>query len=165
MQGRVTDRQGQGIPNLRIEAWDNDLILHDLVGSAITDEQGAFQMQFEESYFRELFLDRQPGLFFRVFRENILIKSTEKSVMWNVETAKTPVVIEVDLAAAEETPKEFVVQGQVRHPDGNTIFHKLRCINGLNSINDIGIACQRGELLRGVLANQLRDMVAQRPET
>ena len=102
IQGRVIERQSrQGIGKLRVEAWDKDLIFNDLVGSAITNEQGAFQMRFDETYFRELFLDRQPDLFFRVFREDVLIQSTENSVMWNVETAETQVAIEVDLAAEE----------------------------------------------------------------
>ena len=103
IQGRVTDsHSGQGIADLRVEAWDKDLLFNDLVGSAITDEQGAFQMQFDETYFRELFLDCQPDLFFRVFRENVLIKSTENSVMWNVQTTEIPVAIEVDLTPGDE---------------------------------------------------------------
>ena len=104
IQGRVTDsHSGQGIANLCVEAWDKDLLFDDLVGSAVTDEQGAFQMQFDETYFRELFLDRRPDLFFRVFRENVLIKSTENSVMWNVKTTEIPVLIEVDLIPGEES--------------------------------------------------------------
>lgn len=104
IQGKVIDQQSrQGIAHLRVEAWDKDLFFNDLVGSEITDEQGAFRMQFDESYFRELFLDRQPDLFFRIFRDNSLIGSTENSVMWNVETAETPVSIEIDLAPVEES--------------------------------------------------------------
>ena len=102
--GKVIDGKTLlGVPGLRVEAWDEDLVFNDLVGSAITDDEGSFQMQFDESYFRELFLDRQPDLFFRIFRDNFLIGSTENSVMWNVETAETQVSIEIDLAPAEET--------------------------------------------------------------
>jgi hypothetical protein len=58
----------QGLFAVRVEAWDKDLICSDLVGSAVTDSQGVFQITFDESYFQELFGDRRPDLFFRVFR-------------------------------------------------------------------------------------------------
>ena len=61
IQGRVIDPQTRhDIANLRVEAWDKDLRLNDLVGSAVTVEQGSFQMRFNETYFRELFLGGCP---------------------------------------------------------------------------------------------------------
>src|SRR4051794_23561868 len=96
--GRVISRTSQqGVPNLRVEAWDKDLIVDDLVGSAVTDDEGAFRMEFESSYFRELFSDRQPDLFFKVFDGSKLVKSTEDSILWNVDAGETGVVIEVDV--------------------------------------------------------------------
>jgi hypothetical protein len=98
--GRIIERRTRSaIAQLRIEAWDKDLIVDDLVGSAVTDEKGAFQMEFDQSYFQELFLDRQPDLFFKVFRQSKLIKSTEDSVLWNVRVGETEIVIEVDIPA------------------------------------------------------------------
>ena len=41
----------QGIAGLRVEAWDKDMICNDLVGSAVTNEQGAFKIEFTSSYF------------------------------------------------------------------------------------------------------------------
>lgn len=102
--GRVIDRKTRcGIAGLRIEAWDKDLICNDLVGSAVTrDEEGTFGMEFDESYLQELFQDRHLDLFFKVFHEKELIKSTEDSVLWNVETGETNIIIEVDVPAAEQ---------------------------------------------------------------
>lgn len=109
--GRVIDRTTrQGVAGLRVEGRDKDLIFHDLVGSSTTDEQGDFQIEFTESHFKELFLDRQPDIFFKVFRGDVLIKSTEDSVLWNVQAGETEVVIEVDVPAADE-PETFVVRG------------------------------------------------------
>lgn len=121
ISGRVINRTTrQGVSGLRIEAWDKDLIFDDLVSSATTDEQGDFQIEFTQSHFRELFLDRQPDLFFKVFRVEELIKSTENSVLWNVEARDTEVVIEVDLPAAGKT-EAFVVRGEVRDADGSLL--------------------------------------------
>lgn len=96
ISGRVIDHKTrQGLTGLRVEGWDKDLICNDLVGSALTDEQGAFQIMFNESYFRELFLDRQPDLFFKVFCKGNLIESTEDSVLWNGAAEETQIVIEI----------------------------------------------------------------------
>ena len=114
------------MPGLRVEAWDKDLIFNDLVGSAITDEQGAFEFVFSEAYFRESSWIGGQISFFKVFREDKLIKSTEDSVLCNVENIETPVVIEVDITAAPPRPEElFVVQGQIRYPDGKPFTRGL----------------------------------------
>ncbi len=119
--GRVIDHTTrQGLAGLRVEAWDKDLLYNDLVGSATTDAEGRFHVEFTDSYFKELFLDRQPDLFFKVFRGDGLIKSTEDSVLWNVAAGETEVVIEVDIPAAAK-PETFVVRGEVRDADGSLL--------------------------------------------
>ena len=92
----TNNRSHQGITGLRVEAWDNDFIFDDLVGDAISNEQGAFQIEFKASYFRELFLDIRPDLYFKIFHGNKFIDSTENSVLWNVDQELTHVNIEVD---------------------------------------------------------------------
>ena len=112
--GRVIDRTvRQGVSNLRVEGWDKDLICNDMVGSATTDEQGTFVIEFTSAYFKELFLDRQPDLFFKVFRANELIKSTEDSVLWNVAVGVSEVVIELDISAVGMPEETSLVRGTV----------------------------------------------------
>ena len=98
INGRIIDRTTKkGIPDLQIEAWDKDLIFDDLVGSAITDVEGYFRIEFTETHYQECFLDRQPDLFFKVFRQSRLLTSTENSVLWNLATPNTEITIEVEL--------------------------------------------------------------------
>jgi hypothetical protein len=120
---RVIDRQtSSGVPELRVEAWDKDLIFDDSLSSAVTDSQGAFQFEFDESYFTELFLDRRPDLFFKVYHEDKLIKSTEDSIIWNVKPGDTELVINVD-APTSSSPLvwrgkyEFWLTGTDHHED------------------------------------------------
>jgi hypothetical protein len=97
ISGRIINQQTcQGVIGLRVEAWDKDLIFNDLVGSAMTDTVGAFRIEFSAPHFQECFLDRRPDLFFKIFRGDALIHSTEDAVLWNVDKGEAPVVIAVE---------------------------------------------------------------------
>jgi Rps23 Pro-64 3,4-dihydroxylase Tpa1-like proline 4-hydroxylase len=94
IQGRVVDGQtDQGLGGIRVEAWDKDLLFDDLVGSAISDAEGRFEITFSEAYFNECFLDRRPDLFFKLFQGERLLHSTEDSVLWNVALPGVQVTI------------------------------------------------------------------------
>ncbi|NEO09783.1 peptidoglycan-binding protein [Moorena sp. SIO3I8] len=118
--GRVIDPKTSGVVSgLRVEAWDKDLIFNNLVGRAITDDHGSFGMEFDESYFQELFADQRPDIFFKVFCDQQLIKSTEDSVLWNLDIGETEVLITVDNYSKNNVYEKYLqaaVQGSKDNP-------------------------------------------------
>jgi hypothetical protein len=139
IKGRVIDHKThRGIPGLRVEPWDKDLIYDDLVGSATTDEQGAFQITFDASYFKKLFTDRKPDLFFKVFFEDKEIHSTKDNVIWNFDNADEEITIEIDFIKLEPTVVEDIKALQriiFIAPDLDTSFKLLN--KGIKSVNQI----------------------------
>lgn len=105
--GKVTDKNsGTGIQGLLVKAWDADLILNDLVGSAPTDAEGIFVMEFDETYFREIFLDRKPDLFFEIYYKGKCIFSTQNEIICNLSPGEHQINLEIDLGLLEETPPD-----------------------------------------------------------
>src|SRR5688572_12111998 len=97
IKGKVIDQlTGSGIANLRIEAWDMDPGTDDYLGSAISQQDGYFEISFNEYLFREFFFfDREPDLYFKVFYGATLLFSTESSVIWNLRSKNKEVTLNV----------------------------------------------------------------------
>lgn len=123
IKGRVIDSfTGDGIGGVRVEAWDSDLFfVDDFLGSATTRSDGSFSITFDESAFQDVFFDRRPDLYFKVYCYNELLVSTEGSVQWNVEEPHKGVEIE----APHPTPLPFTE----RH-----IYLKIERIEGYSPV-------------------------------
>jgi hypothetical protein len=67
-----------------VKSYDKDLLFDDLLGSAITDTQGNFDIICELSDFRDFF-EKRPDIYFKVFGgdRTTLIHDTKKAVRWN----------------------------------------------------------------------------------
>jgi hypothetical protein len=120
--GRIVDSKTKdGGGGLRVEAWDKALIVKAAIGTATTDKQGAFVIELAKGRSKELFGDRKPLLFFKVFRSDQLAASTEASVLWDADKPDTEVVIKLDTPSPKALDKTFTFSGQVRRADG-TVF-------------------------------------------
>ena len=96
INGKVVElNSGEGIKGDRIEAWDKDLMVSDLVGSAVSNDNGVFRIEFTEEHFKELFFDRRPDLFFKVYRKGQMIQNTINSIFWNVEREDVEITLQV----------------------------------------------------------------------
>lgn len=94
VKGRVIDQfSGDGISGVRVEAWDKDFGLDDYLGSAGTRNDGSFSISFDDSAFGDIFFDKWPDLYFKVYCYKELLASTEDSVLWNVRQPQTGVEI------------------------------------------------------------------------
>ncbi len=124
IQGQVRDENtGVGIGGLHVEGCDKDLLVDDSVAEATTEANGVFHLKFEAKRFRELFLDREPDLFFKIYQDGKLVKSTRDSVIWNVKSGDSKIVIEVNVSipkpeGGSEQKDPLVVRGVVKATDG-----------------------------------------------
>lgn len=122
--GRVIDRETeQGLAGLQVEAWDKDVRHSDLLGSAQTDERGRFEIEFDASHFQDHPSDQTPDVFFKVFRGEMLVTSTEGRITWNMEEETETVVIPIGKSeeAAPHPAGVFRVSGRVLKVDGAAV--------------------------------------------
>lgn len=67
IKGRIKDKDSaRGVPDLSVTAFDEAHVYDDLLGEAITDEQGYFEIIYEKKDFREIFLENRPVLHVRI---------------------------------------------------------------------------------------------------
>lgn len=104
-------------PGLKIDAWDKDPNYSDHLGSAIADEYGCFEINYERSAYLDYAEEGKPEIFFLVYQGDQVIHSTEGEPILNEEDV-CDVVIEVDLerdpdSELPEHPPKFFIQAKV----------------------------------------------------
>lgn len=94
IKGRIIGaKTQQPQAGLRVEAWDKDLLIDDLLGTAVTDAAGGFTMEIDRRYYQELIVDRRPDVYFKVYRGGLLVADTSGQVLWNVRRTMPEIVV------------------------------------------------------------------------
>jgi len=111
--GRVIDRQTrEGVRAVTVEAWDRDTRFHDMLGSTVTNSDGAFWITFDPDYFGDYGGDTSPDVFFRVYRDGRQILTTADHPQMNAGRGQHEVVLEIDTGAPPVEGKDRVTTQQ-----------------------------------------------------
>lgn len=157
--GRVISRMSRaGIDGVVVEAWDRDKRYHDMLGSTVTDQDGIFRIGFDVEYFRDDEDEEQaPDLFFRVYRDDELLKDTIDDTLEDQQEGRIEVVIELDLDTGTE-------HGPARGKDRLTSMQALTVARFVTESDFKGIYQERrdtatmvGRLLRAAATNSLAE--------
>jgi hypothetical protein len=117
ISGRVIDRLSRrGLAGVRVEAWDKDLLINDMVGSCFTDRFGRFRMIFDSRAFREFFFDQLPDVFFRVYYRDRMVLETQQTLVWRINEQLKQVTLEVEPPPADEADPGWPDPGQGTQP-------------------------------------------------
>jgi outer membrane protein assembly factor BamB len=79
----VEEGTGRPLPNLQVRAYDKDLLYSDLLGSAITDPGGGFELSYTGDDFQELF-EKRPDIYLEVVdpATGETVYTSERAVRW-----------------------------------------------------------------------------------
>lgn len=121
ISGKIIDKKTKkGIPGLQVEVWDRDLFTDDYIESIETDAQGAFRMEIARGTLRDIVRESRPDIYFKIYKNNKLIKSTENAILRNVLTSIRDISIEIE--NIEEAGIELLfVEGTIVRPDGRPL--------------------------------------------
>ena len=125
IKGKVIDSSTAAcVPGVRVEAWDKDRVVDDYLGYTTTMSDGSFAIAFDDDMFRDLFPDRQPDIYFKVWCGDEPLADTGDSLYWNAETPDAYLTIEIP-------PLKPVAWGE-RH-----VYLKIERLDGYNPVKPL----------------------------
>jgi hypothetical protein len=88
--GRIYEQEsGLGVPGLIVRAYDKDLLFDDLLGNALTDSDGKFELVYTGADFRDLF-ERKPDIYLAIYAPpSRFLVDTRDAIRWNAGKDET----------------------------------------------------------------------------
>jgi len=99
VKGRVTSEDGKAIPDLVVDAYDDDLFIDDHLGFATTDIKGFFEIKFEVGAFRSI-IDRE----------------SRPDIYLTVKTPEGQIIHKTDVRRESGSVEEFIIIIDVKRP-------------------------------------------------
>ncbi len=168
INGRIVgSRNRNGLYNLRVEAWEKDVKYNDLLGNAVTNSEGGFNIRFDSNYFRENRPESEPDVFFKIYMGGRLLKSTEEEPIRNAPQ-KLDVTIDVDnpeLQGADDK-KDRISSMQaisaarfLQQSDFNGVYRQYRekAGNSLGFLSDMVVNTVKNIDLKPIKVKGVRD--------
>jgi hypothetical protein len=114
IKGIVRHREnGKGIEGVLVEAYDADLFFDDKLGSSATDAEGAFEIRYQASDFRDLF-ERCPDIYLTVRnKDGCQVSSTKERIKFNASREEY-FLINVSTESLEGQPVDTETIGGLR---------------------------------------------------
>jgi hypothetical protein len=94
------------LEELRVEAWDKNMIKDELLGTDVTTEFGKFSITFSKNNFKDLFFNNRPDIYFKIYKEEKLVHTTEDNIDWDIENDKKDIKIFIE-------DEKFIVAGAI----------------------------------------------------
>jgi subtilisin family serine protease len=118
--GKVLEKNtNKGIQGLIIEALDKDLIRDDRLGSAVTDEKGAFEITYGREDFQDLFFDQKPDIYLKVKdKKGQEVFTTKDNVRYGAGNTEEFIIYLPEGTDGKLSEKTQKVQVAVVSPDG-----------------------------------------------
>lgn len=140
IQGVVADRAThKGVRGARVEAWALAERDHDLLGQAVTDDNGSFAIGFDASYFDDTGAGAVPDAFFKVSLDGHPVLDTSDQPT-KLAVGETKVKLEIALAEAQPQGRDRV-----------SVEQTLKAVDWWRASDFVGAAKESGARMGTVL--------------
>jgi hypothetical protein len=125
-KGQVVNRSTLvGVPNVTVEALDDEGIQKGLVAVTTTDADGNFVMSVSDELIEQLFGRSYPVVYFRVLSGLDLLASTEKTLRWHLRGDGEGRILTRYVLAKVARLADYVVSGRLVHGETGPMAGKL----------------------------------------